>query len=224
MIFISHGSGGIGAGEWNIANFFLTHNYTVALVDYFSDHNINKLFWDYRLHNQDCHTVSFKTMFDTVTIPNFAKVVHIGCSLGGFFGLYHADRFAKNYCFYPGIIAFTDKILNQDYANTRVIVAEKDTWCDNFFDFYNQCCIKPSVTSVDCYHGFMIPGKNSVIPVAKYKLSKLPITDECFTKIIPNHKWLSEQYEFDESEIVLQYDQIQSTMLLYQILEDVEKL
>lgn len=224
LIFVSHGSGGVGAGEWNIANFFLKHNYSVALVDYFSKHGINKLFWDYRLHNQDNHTISFKQMFDTVTIPNFNKVVHIGCSLGGFFGLYHARYFAANYCFYPGVVAFTDTMLKQDYSKTTVVVAEKDTWCDNFFDFYNQCAIKPLVKTVDCYHGFMIPNKNNTIPIAKYKLSATAVNDDDFAKILPNHKWLSSKYHFDAKEIVLQYDKNQSTLLLNQILKDLEKL
>ncbi len=224
LICISHGSGGVGENEWNIAEFFLSKGYNVSIIDYFTPHRIKKLFWDYRSHNQDHHTVSFKSMFDYPKIPNYIKKVHIGCSLGGFFGIYHSEKFNKNFCFYPGVFSFTKRMLKKDYSNTTVFFAKKDTWCDNYYTFHNQCKNPPTLKVIDANHGFMIPNKDVVIPIAKYHFSNNPISDLEFSNLMPNHKHLSSIYSYDKSTILLQYDEKHCIMCLNNILEEIKNL
>lgn len=224
LVYITHGSSGIGPCEWNIASFFLSNGYQVALLDYFTQYDIPKLFWDHRSHNQDRHTVPFKKMFDNATIPDFEKIVHIGCSLGGFFGMYHANQFVKNYCFYPGILAFNNNMLTANYSNTTVFLGNQDTWCDNYFTFHNQCNTPPTAHSVAASHGFMIPNKDTVIPIAKYNTPTTVIADEDFAVLIPNHIWLALRFGFKPSSVLLQHNEIQSTMLLNLILNEIKNI
>lgn len=223
-IVVSHGSGGIGKSELNICDFFLQRGHRVTMIDYFSPHGIGKLFWDYGLYNQDEHDISFKQMFDDVSIADHGKLVHIGCSLGGFFGIYHSNRFVRNYCFYPGVIGFTQEMVERDLSNTTVFLAGRDQWCDNYHVFHDRCISPPHLISVDCYHGFMIPGKDITIPVAKYRFPGHPISDEEFGDMSPHHQRLSERFGFDAAEVTLQYDQEQSTMLLHHIWEEIKDL
>lgn len=224
LVYISHGSGGLGEGEWDIASFFLKNNYQVALLDYFSCYNIHKLFWDYRDHNQDHHTTPFKTLFDNAIIPDFDKIIHIGCSLGGFFGIHRAKDFTKNYCFYPGMLAFTKFHIENDYRNTTVIVGKKDNWCDNYQTFHNSCLFPPKLIEVDAYHGFMNTRKNVKIPVAKYHLAKNVCTDNEFAEMIPNHKWLSTKFTFEKSQILLRGSKKEHKILLNLIHDEISIL
>ena len=223
MVYISHGSGGVGSNEWNIASFFLSAGYTVAIVDYFTKHGIKKLLWDYNPVSNDNYRVSFNDML-SASIPQYEKIVHIGCSLGGFFGFQMSTHFLKNYCFYPGILAFTDEMLKKDYSNTTVFVATLDTWCDNYFSFHSQCSIPPTVVLADAYHGFMIPDKNVVIPVAKYNLPVIPVSSLEFNALVPCHEFLSTAYGYTKSEILLQHSEQHCIMYLNRILEEIKKI
>lgn len=223
MVYISHGSGGVGSNEWNIASFFLSAGYTVAILDYFSKHGIVKLLWDYNPKSTDNYSISFNDML-TANIPNYKKIVHIGCSLGGFFGLQQSIHFTKNYCFYPGVLAFTNAMLLKDYSNTTVFFANMDNWCDNYFSFHNQCTTPPAVKTVDAYHGFMIPNKDVVIPVAKYNFPITPISQDEFDNLVPNHTRLSLTYGYTKSEILLQHNEEHCIMCLNHILKEINEL
>ena len=111
-IVISHGSGGIGSAETFARDFFESKGYDVP-------HGIKNLWWsDGDL--QDVHDVTFNEMAD-VEFPE-GDIVHIGFSLGGFFGLINHERFIKNYLFYPGVQGITQELLDKDYSNAVVIV------------------------------------------------------------------------------------------------------
>lgn len=193
-------------------------------MDYFTKHGINKLSWEYDPVRQDRYTVPFKYMFDDAAMPSYDKIVHIGCSLGGFFGIYKSECFTRNYCFYPGMIAFTDQMLEKDYGNTVVITGELDTWCDNYHIFNNQCRNPPSLVKVNATHGFMIPGKDKTIYIAKYRLPAHAMSETDFERMIPNHQWLSEKFGFDQSEILLLHDETNCNRILNHILEEVDNI
>ena len=116
LVLISHGSGGIGAAEYNCARYFLQHGYRVGLLDYFSKWNIPKLFWNYQPNRQDDYYVTFDTILTKVELPD-EKIVHIGFSLGGYFGILNNQKFYKNFCFYPGILGLHD---DKNYDNTTL--------------------------------------------------------------------------------------------------------
>ena len=201
MILISHGSGGVGNAEYFCAETFLKKGYKVSIQDYFSKHKIKNLWWNYEEEFIDNHNITFAEMLDC---PVTGKIIHIGFSLGGFLGILNAERFYKNYCFYPGIIGITNKMTNKDYSNTTVFTALKDEWCD-YDHFENAIGVAPNRIQIDAYHGFMIPGKDKEITIAKYHFPKHVISDEEFNNLKPNHQQLS-KYGFDEKTIRLQFN------------------
>lgn len=220
LILISHGSGGLGSAEYNAAEYFLSKGYRVGFLDYFSKYNISNLWWSGHATDRDCHTVSFNDMLTNITFPN-DKIVHIGFSLGGFFGIINADKFYKNYCFYPGIIAFTDKMLNADYKNTTVFQAEFDNWC--YYDPFGSYCKFPptSIIIKNTFHGFMIPDKDYSVEIAIYNFPKKVISDEEFKSIMPNHDVLGKKYGYTNRTIRLKYDKESCIMCLAQIYKEI---
>jgi len=201
LILISHGSGGVGNAEYFCAETFLKKGYKVAIQDYFSKHNIKNLWWNYEEKFIDDHNITFAEMLDCEID---SKIIHIGFSLGGFRGILNAEKFYKNYCFYPGILGITNDMMGKDYSNTTVFTASKDEWCD-YEHFENAVDVAPNRMEVDAYHGFMIPGKDKEITIAKYHFPKDVITDEEFKKLKPNHEELS-KYGFDKKKIRLQFN------------------
>ena len=208
LVLISHGSGGVGAAEYNCARYFLQHGYRVGLLDYFSKWNIPKLFWNYKPNREDDYYVTFDTMLTKVELPD-EKIVHIGFSLGGYFGILNNQKFYKNFCFYPGILGLHN---DKNYDNTTVIIAEKDNWCTHDYKFKNTWYAK------GCYHGFMIPCKDKTIPVAKYKFPSRMTYDQ-YVSLMPNHNYLTNTYGYTEENIRLLVNEKCSIMYLNQIKE-----
>ena len=219
LILVSHGSGGPGPAESNIAEYFLKHGYTVGLVDYFSPHNVSKLFWSDREDYKDTYSAKFKDMF-AITIPEYKRVVHIGFSLGGTLGLFNSEKFYRNYCFYPGMIGMSKFLLDKDYSNTTVITAEHDNWCDDYHAFHSECKNPPKrLIAKDCYHGFMIPDKNKTIPIVKYFTNK-NITKKDFANLGPNHNVLAQYFDYTHENIILRYNAKECIMYMNMILKD----
>jgi hypothetical protein len=224
LVLISHGSGGVGAGEYHIAESMLANGYTVGILDYFSAYGIQSLGWVDHGPHMDLHDVLFKDMFD-IQFPEYKKIVHIGSSLGGYFGLYHSDKFIKNYCFYPGIIALTNQLLLADYSNTTVFSAANDDWCDNYTDFESQCRTPPHKIVVDAHHGFLITDKSREILVTKYNTTArvLSITD--FNKMKPNiYSFKTRFTKIENLKIHLQNHPECSTMCINHILAEITHL
>lgn len=222
MILISHGSGGVTSAETSLSKFFLKNGFTVGIVDYFSKWGIKKVNWGYFDPIIDSHSVTFKDMFESINL-NFSKqVVHIGLSLGGTLGLYHSNKFFKNYCFYPGIIGFTNSMVNRDYSNTTVFLAEHDNWCDNYKYFESNCILPPKKLNIpNVYHGFMSPRKNKTIDVARYNMGVEIISEKDFFDLLPNFCYLSEKYSYDKAVVKLKHDKTQSTICKEYILKEI---
>lgn len=222
LILISHGSGGIGSAEKSTAEYFLQNGFKIGLVDYFSKWNIDSLYWHQDEGFKDSYTVSFDEMF-SMNFPQ-EKIIHVGFSLGGFFGIVNAPKFIKNYCFYPGILGFTKHLISQNYSNTTVYIADMDNWCDNFVYFKN-CCIHPPsiITLKNSYHGFMIPGKDREFEIAKYHLPDKVISDDEYKKLKPNHDYLKNMYGFENKKIRLKFNRKLYIMCLKQILKGINE-
>lgn len=221
LILISHGSSGIGAAEYSTAEFFLSKGYRVGLLDYFSKHNISNLWWNYQERFRDNYNVSFYEMLTDIVFPN-EKIVHIGFSLGGFLGILNAEKFYKNFCFYPGIIGYTVSITQSNYNNTTVFNATQDEWCNSYKEFESLCNIPPKRIDIDAYHGFMIPDKDKEIPIAKYKLPNNTMTVIDFCNLKPCHVWLSSKYGYDSKIIRLQHNKEFAIMCLNQIYKEIQ--
>jgi hypothetical protein len=221
LILISHGSGGIGAAEYNISEHFLKAGYQVGLLDYFAKHKIENLWWNYEERFRDDHRVSFETMLTDIVFPHKYKIVHIGFSLGGFLGILNSEKFIKNYCFYPGIIGFTQEHISKDYSNTTVYVSKKDEWCD-YEPFEKNCTMPPKKIIKDTFHGYMIPNKDTEIPIAKYNLPNKIISKTEFYNMKPCHRWLAHNYGYKEKIIRLQYDKESCIISVNEILEDIK--
>jgi len=122
-IMITHGSGGVGSAERFTADFFRDKGFDVIVNDYFTQYDIKMLRW----HEDfpDDYEMSFVEMFETIEIPD-EPIYHIGFSLGGFFGIINHEKFVKNYLFYPGVLGFTEDMINKDYSNAWVISGMED--------------------------------------------------------------------------------------------------
>jgi len=224
LILISHGSGGPGEAETAMSNFFLSHGYTVGIVDYFTKHNVKKLFWSDRPAYKDAYEATFNEMFD-IAIPNYKKVVHIGFSLGGTLGLVNSTKFTKNYCFYPGTVGMTQELLDQDYSNTTVIIAQNDIWCSDYREFASQCKRPPRKwVAKDCYHGFMIPGKEKTIPIVKYVTTENVLSWGQFNTLGPNHEVLKSYFDYTWLTIKLLYNEKECIMYMNKILKECQSL
>lgn len=225
LILISHGSGGIGGNELRLAETFLSKGYNIGLLDYFSKFGIDSLGWIDHGPYIDLHECTFSDMFD-FTMPQYDKIVHIGSSLGGYLGLYHSNHFVKNYCFYPGIIALTPKLLSNDYTNTTVFLAKNDNWCDNYIDFENHCLVPPISTIVpNTHHGFMIPNKNREILITKYNTTSKILSNDEFNTLKPNtHSFAKHFSEKNNQTIILQSNEKYSIMCIDQILKEITDL
>lgn len=202
-IFISHGSGGVGDAERYTAEYFLNAGYKVMMLDYFSKYGIENLWWTFKEHIRDDHKTPFYNILTDFDIPCQDKIIHIGFSLGGFLGIINHDRFTHSYNFYPGVLGFTDTMTKKNYCDTTVFIAELDEWCDIYDDFEMHCNQPPRTIRFDAHHGFMIPNKNRCIPIAKYHLPTVPISEEEFTTMRPSYYQLSERYGYDEKDITL---------------------
>lgn len=213
MILVSHGSGGVGLAELNTARYFLSNGYTVGILDYFLKWKISNLWWNYEEKFKDNYEITFKEILLDHNFVFDRKIVHIGFSLGGFLGILNSKHFYKNFCFYPGIIGFTENVINQDYTNTIIFNAVLDKWCSSK-DFVSLCSYPPTVINLNNYHGFMIPNKNRLITIAKYNLPTTTISEEEFSQLKPNHTWLSSKYNYSPQQIRLKYDENSCIMCL----------
>lgn len=219
LILISHGSSGIGNTEYSIAEYFLTKGYRVGLFDYFSKWSISHLWWSYHDNYTDEISICFKNILSAENLPYRDKIVHIGCSLGGFFGLLNSEKFYKNYCFYPGIIGFTEKLIKKDYSNTTVFEPLKDNWC-NYKMFHNFCTTPPKRIKVDTYHGFMSPHKDRIVDIAKYQIPSFPISDVEFYNLKPSHIYLDFKYGFKKEKVRLKYSKEYAIICLNEIVKN----
>jgi len=221
LILISHGSGGLGIAEFTTAEYFLSNGYRVGLLDYFSAYNISNLWWNHEEKFMDAYQTTFSKMLTHFDLPYEYKIVHIGFSLGGFLGIINSNRYFKNYCFYPGIIGFTDNLVCQDFSNTTVFNALRDQWC-SYYEFEQNCKIPPRRIDLDACHGFMIHGKNKIVQIAKYKLLTDPISNSEFCKLKPCHIFLANKYGYEKKEIRLLYDQESKDRCLDIIIKDLQ--
>lgn len=221
---ISHGSGGIGNAETYTATYFLNLGFKVAIIDYFKPYNIKNLWWNYEEKFQDAHSIPFIEMLNLSQSFN-EKIIHIGFSLGGLFGILNADKFELNFCFYPGIMCVTESIIQRDYKNTTIFVAENDTWCDGYQNLSKMLLLPPTeIILKNQYHGFMIPKKDKHITIAKYNFPKISITDEIFNNLRPNHKELSEKFGYIPITVHLKHDDYTRNFCLNLIKEQIKKL
>jgi hypothetical protein len=152
-------------------------------------------------------------------------MIHIGFSLGGFFGILNSSSFALNFCFYPGIICFTESLVKKDYRNTTVFIAGKDNWCNRYYDFSNLCSLPPNkVILENQYHGFMIPNKDKHITIAKYNFPKSIVSEEFFKEIRPHHEDLSNRFGYTSEHTWLKFDKDSKDFCLNYITERIKNL
>lgn len=207
----------------NMAQQLLINGYNVAILDYFTKYNIQSLGWIDHGPHMDRHSCTFEQMFD-IELPKYENYIHIGCSLGGYYGLYHAQKFTKNYCFYPGILGVTQKMIEQDYSNTTVFLPTFDSWCTNYAAFKEMCANPPKEYVVpDCYHGFMLSNKDREILITKYNTTQRILSNEQLGQLRPNHYTFALLFPgFHNEKIRLQSNEEYSIMCLNYILEEIK--
>ena len=66
---------------------------------------------------------------------------HIGFSLGGFLGLLNADKFERNYVFYPRILGITSSLVEKNYSNTVSFIATQDNWTKEGYDIFENLAL-----------------------------------------------------------------------------------
>jgi len=202
-IVISHGSGGIGPAETFARDFFESAGYDVHLIDYFTPHGIDKLWWSDNSVEQDNYDVTFKEMAN-VEFPE-GDIIHIGFSLGGFFGLINHERFIKNYLFYPGVQGITQELLDKDYSNAVVIAGTEDNGQNKYNIFRDMCKQPPPMhySLAGAHHAFMVTDIDRSFDMVRYGNLGKVMDQEEFSQLKPNHKYLSERYGYTNSKTVL---------------------
>lgn len=205
-IIITHGSGGPGTAEWNASSFFEEMGYDVEVKDYFVDFDIRSLRWcDSPEHKQDAFDITYKEMFDSIQLPEDEDLIHIGFSLGGFFGLYKAEKFKKNYLFYPGVQGITQELLEKDYSNTSVIFGSEDKGQSKYNAFKEQCKNPPLAhySLKDAHHAFMVSNVDMEFPMTRYNTIGKIMDEQEFAELKPNHKFMSERYGYSNEKTIL---------------------
>lgn len=224
LILISHGSGGMGTAEYKTAEYFLQKGYQVGFNNYFKKHDIDLLYWSVPDWARDNYDVTFNTLLTDIDFPKF-KIVHIGFSLGGYLGLLNANKFYKNYNFYPGILVITEQLINNDYTNSTTFIASEDNWVNESYINFELLANKPpkKITLDNTHHGFMIPNKDRVIHIAKYKFPRHIVSNAEFEELKPNHYQLSSKYDFYMEDILLQSNAECSIIALDTIIRDLNE-
>lgn len=222
-IVISHGSGGVGSAETFTRDFFLVKGYEVEIIDYFTPHGIKNLWWSDG-ENQDDHDISFKEMFDNVAFPE-GDIFHIGFSLGAFLGIYHSDRFAGNYLFYPGVLGVTREMLEKDYSNTNVIIASEDNGKNKYETFKSMCSKPPSMHYylTGAHHAFMITDIDRSFDMVRYGNLGKVMDDKEFEELRPNHSYLAGRYGYTTKPTTLKFHADYRMQYLNLIEEDISE-
>lgn len=199
-IVISHGSGGIGPAELRTRDFFVDAGYEVELLDFFTPHGITNLNWGSTNRDND-PDITFKEMFN-VDFPE-GPLVHIGFSIGGFLGLCHSDKFAKNYLFYPGVQGFTQEMLERNYINTTVILGTEDGGKYKYDNFHYKAKRAPNTaTLVGAHHAFMVTDIDRKINMVNYGNNYGDLmTDKEFDELSPNYKATTSIYGVDGERV-----------------------
>ena len=203
-IVISHGSGGVGPAEHYIKTLLENHGYDVYINDYFTPHNINSLRWSEI--DPDDYDVTFNELFN-VSLPD-EDMIHIGFSLGGYFGLINSEKFKKNILFYPAVLGYTQQMLEKDYSNTMVILCSEDPGKIKYERFHNELLTAPPLTYtlVGAHHAFMVEGIDREFNMTSYGGSYGGLmSDEDFKQLKPNHRYLSSKYTHKTRRAVLKY-------------------
>lgn len=222
-IMISHGSGGIGSAERFTADFFSSRGFNVTLNDYFSPFGIDMLRW--HEDNPDDYNVSFVEMFETIELPK-EPTIHIGFSLGGFFGLINHEHFTHNYLFYPGVLGFTHEMLHKDYSNAWVISGTKDLGQEKY-EAFRQQCVKPPLAHYylnDTHHAFMNSGLDRKFDMVRYNIVGRCMTEDEFRNVKPNHAYMSEKYGHSTTHTVLKTHEDFRWQYLNLIYEDINNV
>ena len=206
LILISHGSGGIGSAEYNVARYFISRGYSVGILDYFSKYGIDKIIWRAEpVELTDEYDVTFYQMLTDIQWPD-EPIIHIGFSLGGLLGLLNAERFVKNFCYYPGILFYTQELLDKNYLNTTIFKAENDNWCTDTDEFVSKCSMPPVVESCPAGHGFMKPDYDYTIPVAMFRSNETVLPLDTARQLRVSFKQLSSMFDYHVETVRLKSD------------------
>jgi esterase/lipase len=220
IICISHGSSGFGETEKYLGNYFNTLGYEVIFNNYLADNKIEKLYWSNYKDFNDEYNVTLNQLCKII-LPN-KPIIHIGFSLGGYVGLVNADKFIKNYCFYPGILPMHHSIKNKDFSNTTLFLPEHDNWCTNTHQFIDALDTPmKSITIKNTKHGFMLLNKNRSFDVITYDFPIFVDTNE-LEQFLFNHNVLTNKYKHQYTTVNLQSDNIAASICLDYIVNEIQ--
>lgn len=222
-IMITHGSGGVGSAERFTADFFRDKGFDVIVNDYFTQYGIEMLRW--HEHFPDNYEMSFVEMFETIEIPD-EPIYHIGFSLGGFFGIINHEKFVKNYLFYPGVLGFTEDMLNKDYSNAWVISGMEDEGQEKY-DAFKEQCVKPPLSHYylpDTHHAFMNTDLERSFDMVRYNIIGKCMSEEEFRSVKPNHGYMSETYGHSNQWTILKSNEDMRWHYLNLIYEDIKNV
>ena len=219
-IVISHGSGGIGSAELICKEFLEANGLDVELNDYFSKNNIKMVYWSDKEH-QNKEDVTFKQLCD---LDVNEETIHIGFSLGGFVGLVNNKKFVKNFLFYPGLIGYTQEMLECDYSNTTVYFGSEDPGKEKFYNFMSMCDKPPSLNIMvsGAHHAFMTKNMDRTIDMVRYNNLSRILSNEEFSELKINHEFMSKKYGYHTKKRILTSHDIHRNHLLNLLLADIK--
>jgi len=177
-LWLVHGSGGISSNEDIWIERAATENYTVIIVDSYSNRGIFKQHWDsmdeYRIDpkqralDQISAYNLLKTKTDIIPFANLDQSIVVGFSDGGTAGIWlqqsqFPDYWLNSFCLYPGLkpTVVPEELYDIRKEKVHILVGELDNWTPAFYDIDYQKATDCKLTIwPDTHHSFSKPGVN----------------------------------------------------------------
>jgi dienelactone hydrolase len=175
-VWLIHGSGGISSNEDLWINHAFKLDYTVIIVDSYSNRGIYKQNWEsmeeFRVDPEQRAKDQIKTyeyLLNKQKIIPFADITNskaVGFSDGGTAALWlqqndNPNYWNNSYCLYPGLkpTVLPQEIYQIRNHNVHIFVGELDNWTPAFYDLDYQKLTNCKITIwPETHHSFSKPG------------------------------------------------------------------
>ncbi len=207
-IAISHGSNGISQSEINIADFFLSQGAEVELFDHFSSLKIEKLNWGYSDEYKDHFNVSLWDFLQSIPEGASQAQIHLGLSIGGYFGLSSPLSFERVFAVYPGVLPLHKDSFFKNQNRVHIFQAELDSWSKLPADLKKE--LKDSQTSIikRTHHSFMAHEKDKIARVISFDFENLFVEKDVLENLFFDYEsFKSRSSKFAHIDVLLKSDE-----------------
>ncbi len=220
-IAISHGSNGISQSEINIADFFLSQGVEVELFDHFSSLKIEKLNWGYSEEYKDQFSVSLWDFLQSIPEGASQAQVHLGLSIGGYFGLSSPHSFERIFAVYPGVLPLHRDSFFKNLSRVHIFQAELDSWSKLPAALKKEFKDSQISRIKQAHHSFMAHEKNKIARVISFDFENLFVEKDVLENLFFDYEsFKSQSSQFEHIDVLLKSDEPARRAILNQILND----